>query len=97
MALPDHVKHTQRRIATLDGVYRRALAGLEAAQDRRAEVLADADRHVQVARDRAEAAVADMARQLSVPLAAELVDMPIREVRRILRAHPVPADERAEL
>jgi len=97
VALPDHVKHAQRRIAALDGVYRRALVGLEAAQGRRAEVLADTDSNVQAARDRVEAAVADMARQLSVSLTAELVDIPVREVRRILRAHPVPADESAGL
>lgn len=96
MALPDHVKHAQRRIAVLDGVYRRALLGLEAAQERKAEVLADADRHVQAARDRAEQAVAEMARQLSVPLTAELVDLPVREVRRIARAHPAPGDGRSE-
>lgn len=97
MALPDHVKHAQRRIATLDGVYRRALERLGAAEDRRTEVLDDADRQVKVARDRAEAAVAEMARQLSVSLTAELVGMPAREVRRIARTHPAAIDEPAEL
>lgn len=92
MAAPDHVKLAQRPIATLDRVYRRALAGLDAALEHRAEVLADADRAVRAARDRAEAAVAEMARQLSAPLAAELVGVPVREVRRILRAQPAPSD-----
>lgn len=96
MPLPASVRTTQRRIATLHAAYRRALAGLEAATDRRAEVLAEADAHVDVARRRVDQALAVMARQLSVPLAAELVGRPVTEVRRITRIQPQPDRDGAE-
>ncbi len=46
MAVRDEVRDAQRALATLDAPHRRAVAPLERAPARRAQVLAEADRQV---------------------------------------------------
>jgi hypothetical protein len=63
-------------------------ARLEEALARRAEVIADQDHLVSVARGALERAVADMAHQLSAELAAQLLGLGPGEVRRLAKAYP---------
>ena len=95
MAVRDEVRDAQRALATLDAAHRRALARLDQALARRAQVLAEADRQVAVARGAVEAAIADMARQVSADLTAAVLGLDVVEVRRLARNAPPATNDHA--
>ena len=95
MAVRDEVRDAQRALATLDAAHRRALARLDQALARRAQVLAEADRQVAVARGAVEAAIADMARQVSADLTAAVLGLDVVEVRRLARSDPPATNDHA--
>ena len=95
MAVRDEVRDAQRALATLDTAHRRALARLDQALARRAQVLAEADRQVAVARGAVEAAIADMARQVSADLTAAVLGLDVAEVRRLARSAPPATNDHA--
>jgi hypothetical protein len=88
MAVRDEVRDAQRALATLDAAHRRAVARLDQALARRGEVLAEADRRVAAARGGVEAAIADMARQVSADLTAVVLGLDVTEVRRLAKSCP---------
>jgi hypothetical protein len=82
------VRDTQRSIAALDAGHARALRRLDQAVAHRAEMIADADRQVALARAEVDRAIADMARRVSVELTAHLLGLDISDVRRAAKANP---------
>jgi len=88
MVIRDEVRDAQRALAALDTARSRAVDRLEQAVARRVEVLAEADRQVAVARAGVDAAVAEMARQVGVDLAAALAGVAPAEVRRMAKTCP---------
>ena len=88
MAVRDEVRDAQRALAALDAAHRRAAARLDQALARRGEVLAEADRQVAAARGGVEAAIADMARQVSADLTAAGLGLDVTEVRRLAKSCP---------
>jgi len=91
MPVRDEVRDAQRALATLDAAHRRAVARLDQALARRGEVLAEQDRQVAAAQAGVEAAIADMARQLSADLAASVLGLDVAEVRRLAKSCPPAA------
>jgi hypothetical protein len=85
------VREAQRTIAALDAAHAHAAGRLDQALARRAEVLAEQDRLVALARAAVGQAVADMANQVSAELAAQLLGLGLAEVRRLAKAHPLGA------
>ena len=88
MAVRDEVRDAQRALATLDAAHRRAVARLDQALARRTDVLAEADRQVAAAQGAVEAAIADMARQVSADLTATVLGLDVAEVRRLAKSCP---------
>ncbi len=88
MVVRDEVRDAQRALATLDAAHRRAVARLDQALARRSEVLAEADLQVGTAQGAVEAAIADMARQVSVDLTATVLGLDVAEVRRLVKSCP---------
>ena len=88
MAVRDEVRDAQRALAALDAARSRAVARLDQAVARRAEVLAEADRQVAVARAGLDAAIAGMASRVGVDLAAALAGVEPAEVRRLAKTCP---------
>ena len=88
MPVRPEVREAQRLLAALDTAHAHAVGRLAQAVERRAEVLAEQDRLVATAREALEWAVADMANQVSVELAAQLFDLGPAEVRRLAKARP---------
>ena len=88
MAVRDEVRDAQRALATLDAAHRRAVARLDQALARRTDVLAEADRQVAAAQGAVEAAIADMARQVSADLTAAVLGLGVTEVRRLAKSCP---------
>ncbi|MGH9062782.1 MAG: hypothetical protein ACRD0L_02180 [Acidimicrobiales bacterium] len=75
MAVRPEVRDTRRTPAALDAAHARAGTALDQAVARRAEALTEHDRHVAVAQAGVEAAIAAMANQLTVELAAQVLDI----------------------
>ena len=88
MPVRDEVRNAQRALATLDAAHSRAIVHLEQALARRAEVMAVQDRQVGAAQAEVEAAIANMARQLSADLAATVLGLDVAEVRRVIKSFP---------
>jgi hypothetical protein len=89
MSVRGTVRDAQRRLAVLDAAHNRALAKLDQAAARRAEVLAEHDRMIAVAEAEVERAVADMAAEIGADLTANLLDLDVVAVRRLAKAsHP---------
>ena len=89
MPVRPEVREAQRTIAVLDAAHRHAVDRLDQVLVRRAEVLAEQDRLVATAQGVVEQAVADMANQVSVELAAQLLCLEPAEVRRLSKAYPL--------
>ena len=88
MPVRPEVREAQRLLAALDAAHAQAVGRLAQAVERRAEVLTEQDRLVASAQDALEQAVADMASQVSIELAAQLFDLGPAEVRRLAKARP---------
>lgn len=88
MPVRDEVRNAQRALATLDAAHGRAVARLDQALARRGEVMAEQDRQVAAAQAGVEAAIAEMARQLSPDLAAIVLGLDVAEVRRVAKSCP---------
>lgn len=86
MPVRPEVRDTQRVLAALDAAHARAAGALDAAVARREEAVAEHDRHVAAARAGLDAAVADMAEQISVELTAQLLGLDPATVRRCLKS-----------
>lgn len=86
MPVRDEGRDAQRNLARLDAAHARAVARLEQALIRRGEVLAEADRLVDAARQGVERAVADMAADLGPEMTARLVGHDLAEVRKLTRS-----------
>ena len=80
------VRDAQRVLAALDAAHSRAAARLRQAMTRRDEVVADQERLVETARAEVEQAVVAMANEVGAGLAAQLLDLHVRDVRRMVRA-----------
>ena len=80
------VRNAQRTLAALDAAHSRAVARLDQALARRAELVAEQDRHVARAQVCVDQAVVAMANEVSADLAAQLLDLPVSAVRRLIRA-----------
>jgi len=79
------VRDAQRILAALDAAHGRAVARLRQAEQRRDEVLADQERQVAAARAEVEQAVVAMANDVGADLAAQLLTLDVRDVRRLVR------------
>ena len=88
MPVRPEVREAQRLLAALDAAHVHAAGRLAQALARRAEVLAEQDRLVASAQEALERAVADMAKQVSAELAAQLCGFELAEVRRLAKAYP---------
>ncbi|MDA8045091.1 MAG: hypothetical protein M0Z30_07630 [Actinomycetota bacterium] len=88
MPVRSKVRAAQQAIAAYDAAHARASARLDQAIARRSEVLAEADRQVEVARAGVEQAVAAMARGVSVELTAQLLGLDPAEIRRLTKTCP---------
>ena len=88
MPVRDEVRNAQRALAALDAAHSRAVVRLDQALVRRGEVMAEQDRLVAAAKAGVEAAIADMARQLSADLAAIVLGLDVAEVRRVAKSCP---------
>jgi len=88
MTVRDEVRDAQRALAALDAAHGRAVARLDQALTRRKEVLVEADRQVAAAKGAVEAAIADMARQVSAELTAAVLGLEVGEVRRVVKSCP---------
>ena len=88
MPVRPEVREAQRLLAALDAAHAHAVGRLAQAVQRRAEVLAEQHGLVASAQEALDQAVADMANQVSVELAARLLDLDPAEVRRLAKAHP---------
>lgn len=86
MPVRPEVRDTQRTLAALDAAHRRAVALLDQAVGRRAEVLAEHERHVADAEAAVEAAVAEMADQVSVGLTAQILGLDVATIRRCVKS-----------
>lgn len=91
MAVRSKVRDAQRAIAALDVAHRHATARLERATARRAAVVAEHDRRVHEAELAVAATVAEMARQLSTGLTAQMLGCNEADVRRYIKT---AADQR---
>jgi len=96
MSLRPEVRDAQRTLAALDGAHRRAVARLDQVLARRAEVIAQQDRVVAAAKEEVDKAVAAMAGELSVELTAQLLDLDVAEVRRLVKTRTAARARRAE-
>lgn len=88
MAVRDKVRDAQRALATLDVAHSRAVARFDEMVVQRTEILTEAERQVAAARTGVEAAIAEMARQVGVDLAATVLGVEVSEVRRLVKACP---------
>lgn len=91
MVVRDEVREAQRALAALDAAHGRAVAHLDQVLARRQDVLVEADRQVAAASDAVEAAVAEMARQVSAELTAAVLGLDVAEVRRAVKNSPSPS------
>jgi hypothetical protein len=87
MPIRCEVRDAQRFLAALDVAHAKALAALDRATERRAAALDAHDRPVPAAHAGADHAVAAIANQVSVVLAAQGFCMEIPAVRRRARAY----------
>lgn len=81
----DTVRDCQRRLARLDAVHTRAKGQLEAARQKRSEMLAAQDEQVSDAQQEVDMAVVAMASEVGAELAAKLIGLKVSEVRRLLK------------
>ncbi|MHB8293913.1 MAG: hypothetical protein ACYDH5_04680 [Acidimicrobiales bacterium] len=86
MPIRDTVRDAQRRLVALDAAHTKAVARLDHALARRAEVIAEQDRFVIAAEAEVERSVTDMATNLGVELTAHLLGLDSAEVRRLAKA-----------
>jgi hypothetical protein len=86
MPLRPEVRDAQRTLAALDAAHSRAVARLNQALARRAEVVAELDRQVAAAQAGVQEAVVAMAGEVSVELTAHVLDLDVTEVRRLVKA-----------
>jgi hypothetical protein len=94
MPLRPEVRDAQRTLATLDAAHRRAVARLNQVLARRAELIAEQDRHVAAAQAEVDNAVVDMANEVSVELTAHLLDLDVADVRRLVKARSATGSPR---
>ena len=86
MPVRPEVRSTQRILAALDAAHARAVAALEQALARRSDALSTHDRLVAEAQASVDAAIADMAAQVSPELTAQLLDVDLAVVRRCMKS-----------
>jgi hypothetical protein len=86
MPFRPEVRDAQRTLATLDAVHLRAASRLNQVLARRAELIAQQDDHVATAQSELDKAVVAMASEVSVELAAHLLDLDVADVRRLVKA-----------
>ena len=94
MPLRPEVRDAQRTLATLDAAHRRAVARLNQALARRAELIAEQDRYVVATQAEVDKAVVAMASEVSVELTAHLLDLDAADVRRLVKASSSAASRR---
>lgn len=85
MATRDTVKDLQRLIARLDAAHNAAQMRLDAACQRRAEVLAAQDKLVAAAERSVDEAAAAMAAEVGPELAGTLLGRDVAEMRRLMK------------
>ncbi len=92
MAVRGTVRDTQRRLAALDGAYTRAVTNFDRTCARRAEVLAEHDSLVALAKGEVEQTVAAMALEIGAVLTATLLGLEAAHVRHLAKARKGPAN-----
>jgi hypothetical protein len=97
MSVRETVRDAQRRLAALDADYARAVAKLNRASARRAEVLAEQDRLVALAHEDADRTVVVMADAVGAQLTANVLGLDPADVRRLVKSRkPMCASSDAE-
>ena len=91
MVVRDSIRATQRRLATLDGAYTRAVSSYDRTCARRAEAVAEQDSLVAAAKAEVERTVAAMAVEIGADLTATLLALDAAHVRQLLKAKGEPA------
>ncbi len=86
MSVRENVRETQRRLAALDTTYAGAVAKLNRASARRAEVLAEQDRLVTIAQHDIEEAVRMMVEAVGTQLTASVLGLDLAKVRRLVKS-----------
>jgi hypothetical protein len=86
MPVRETVRDAQRRLAAFDAGYARAVAKLNRASARRAEVLADQDRLVAFAQEEVDRSVGAMADAVGVQLTASVLGLDLANVRRLVKS-----------
>jgi hypothetical protein len=86
MSVRETVRDAQRRLAALDADYARAVAKLNRASARRAEVLAEQDRLVALAHEDADRTVVVMADAVGAQLTASVLGLDEADVRRVVKS-----------
>lgn len=86
-----NVKEYQHRLAQLDADHSRAQDRLAAARCKRADVVGEHDRLVTAAEHEVNAAVAAMAAEVGSDVTAALLNIDLRDVRRLIKGRPQPA------
>lgn len=91
MPVRETVRDAQRRLAVLDIGYARAVAKLNRACARRAEVLAEQDRLVALAQEAVDRTVGAMADAVGAQLTANVLGVDLADVRRLVKSgRPIP-------
>ena len=86
MPVRETVRDAQRRLAAVDAGHARAVAKLNRASARRAEVLADQDRLVAFAEEDVERTVVVMAETVGAQLTANVLGLDPADVRRLVKS-----------
>jgi hypothetical protein len=88
------VRDAQRTLAVLDAAYTRAIARLSRSSARRAEVMVEQDRLVEIAKGEVERTVATMAAEIGSDLTATLLGLDASAVRRLAKGRKPAGDVR---
>jgi hypothetical protein len=91
MAVRDSIRATQRRLATLDGSYSRAVSNYDRTCARRADAIAVQDSLVAAAKAEVERTVVAMAVEVGADLTATLLALDAAHVRQLVKAKGEPA------
>jgi hypothetical protein len=86
MSVRETVRDAQRRLAALDADYARAVAKLNRASARRAEVLREQGRLVAIAQEDVDRTVVAMADAVGAQMTANLLGLDPANVRRLVKS-----------
>ena len=91
MVMRDEARAAAEEIAEVAAEWRRVYDGWQLALKARERLFAQMERRVAAAQAGVDAAIANMARQLSADLAANVLDLDVAKVRRVAKSCPPAA------